>query len=210
VEAFALRDTKSETIAKIFVNEVICRHSAPSSLLSDQGANFLSNLIKQVCEYLKINKVNTAPYNPKCDGLTERANKTLCQMLAAYSNANQTNWDLYFPLVLFAYRTSEQSTTKESPFALLYSREPRLADINNFKSGPSEFIENLHERWMEAKRHIVKQAEVNKKAYDSKYDKELPVYIVKEFIRVKQPQTRTGFKKSYGTTCGVSRLRLKK
>ena len=47
-------------------------------------------------------------------------------MLAAFSYYNQTNWDLYQPLVLFAYRTSEQSRSKESSIGLLYGREPRL------------------------------------------------------------------------------------
>ena len=75
VEAFAIRDTRAETIARIFVNEIVTRHSAPSKLLSDQGKNFLSNLVKSVCEYFKINKIQTAPYNPKCDGLVERFNK---------------------------------------------------------------------------------------------------------------------------------------
>lgn len=41
VEAFAIRDMKAETIAKIFINEIVSRHSAPSKLLSDQGKNFL-------------------------------------------------------------------------------------------------------------------------------------------------------------------------
>ena len=44
-------------------------------------------------------------------------------MLAAYSNAQQTNWDLYLPLVLLAYRTSEQSHSGFSPFELLYHLE---------------------------------------------------------------------------------------
>jgi transposase InsO family protein len=127
VEAFPMKDMLAETIAKIFVNEILTRHSAPKKLLSDQGKNFLSNIIKEICNYFNIHKVQTTPYNPKCDGLVERFNKTLCQMLAAYSNSNQTNWDVYLPLVLFAYRTSQQTTTGESPFALLYGREPNLS-----------------------------------------------------------------------------------
>ena len=46
-EAFAMKDTKSETIAKIYVDEIISRHSAPRKLLSDQGKNFLSSLVKK-------------------------------------------------------------------------------------------------------------------------------------------------------------------
>ena len=132
------------------------RHSAPRELLSDQGANFMSKLNKDVCKYFEIKKINTTPYNPKCDGLTERLNKTLCKILAVYSDSNQTNWDLYLPLVLFAYRTSQQTTTGSSPFELLYGREPRLpSDLDNFNNyQSSSFIDDINYGWKEAKRQI--------------------------------------------------------
>ncbi|CAF1025861.1 unnamed protein product [Brachionus calyciflorus] len=86
-------------------------------------------------------------------------------MLSAYSNLNQTNWDLFLPLVLFAYRTSQQATTSFSPFELLYGREPRLGDLDNY---------NL------ASTKIIKQAETNKLNYDSKYKLEPPKYKIGE------------------------------
>jgi transposase-like protein len=137
----------AEVVAKTFIYEVVTRHSAPSKIITDQGKQFTSNLIKRMCDLLKVHKTQTAPYNPKCDGLTETFNKTLCKMLAAYSDANQTNWDLYLPLVLFAYRTREQSTTRESPFALLYGREPRLGDLDDQNLGyhPSTFTKTSNE-----------------------------------------------------------------
>ena len=96
------------------------------------------------------------------------------------------------------FRTSEQATTKESPFSLLYGREPRLpSDYDNYNSdyNPSSFICNLHSNWLEAKRRIVKQAEINKKQYDAKYQKEPPNYRVIELNRLKQPATKVGLKK---------------
>ena len=119
-------------------------------------------------------------------------------MLAAYSNSNQTNWDLYLPLVLFAYRTSEQSTSRESPFSLLYGREPRLpSDLDRFDKGynPGKFVEDLNEQWKEAKRQIIQQAKKNKEIYDSKYQKDKPVYKVGDEIRIKQPATKVGLKR---------------
>ena len=44
VEVFAVPDQKAETIARLFVEGVVCRHGAPEELLSDRGTNFLSNL----------------------------------------------------------------------------------------------------------------------------------------------------------------------
>ena len=52
-EAFAMRNMRADTIAKIFIDEVVSRHSAPSRLLSDQGANFRSELIKKYIGFKK-------------------------------------------------------------------------------------------------------------------------------------------------------------
>lgn len=199
VEAFPLRDTKSETIAKIFVNEIVSRHGAPKELLSDQGANLTSKLIQSVCEYFSIHKIQTSPYNPKCDGLTERFNKTLATMLAAYSDSNQTNWDLYLPLVLFAYRTTPQMTTRNSPFYLLYGRDETLMSdydlVKQVPYEPSSFIEDLHYGWREAKRIIEENAKRMKETYDKVYQRPPPVYSVGDAVRIKRPQTKVGLKK---------------
>ena len=71
VESFPLKNQTAESVARILINEIVTRHSAPKELLSDQGQNFMSRLIKEVCNYFNVDKINTAPYNPKCDGLTE-------------------------------------------------------------------------------------------------------------------------------------------
>jgi hypothetical protein len=188
-----MRNMRADTIAKIFVKEIISRHSAPRELLSDQGKNFLSNLVKEVCDLLKTKKLQTTAYNPKCNGLTEKANRTLCQMLAPYINSNQNNWDQYIPIVLLAYRTCEQSSTGHSPFELLYGREPRLGDLDNFNIGyePSDFIRNIHWRWQVARENCLKQYEKEKERYDNKYDKSLPDYKENELVRVKKFQTET-------------------
>ena len=48
VEAFAMPDQQAETIARLFVDNVVCRHGVPAELLSDRGSNFLSNLVQGV------------------------------------------------------------------------------------------------------------------------------------------------------------------
>ena len=48
VEAFSIQDQSAETIARLLVIEIFCRHGAPELLLSDRGANFLSDLLRCV------------------------------------------------------------------------------------------------------------------------------------------------------------------
>ena len=169
-------DQSAETIARLLVEEIFCRHGAPQELLSDRGANFLSNLIHEVCQILKIKKVNTSGYHPQTDGLVEKFNGTLTNMLAKSAEKN-SNWDSHLPFLLFAYRATVQESVRESPFYLLYGRDPRFpteelqnnspnyaVDVEDYKSA---LTTHLSEAWSLAKSSI-KQAQVKQKEI---YDK---------------------------------------
>jgi len=64
----------------------------------------------------------TTAYHPSCNGLTERLNKTLADMLSLYCNMEQTDWCSYLPFVTFAYNIAKQETTQFTPFELILSR----------------------------------------------------------------------------------------
>ncbi len=76
-EAFAIPNQKAETITRLFVEQIICRHGIPEELLSDRGTNFLSTLIQEICQLLGVKKINTSGYHPQTDGLVEKFNSTL-------------------------------------------------------------------------------------------------------------------------------------
>jgi transposase InsO family protein len=97
-------------------SDKLARYGVPNQLLSDRGPNFLSNLIKEVCILMGIKKINTTAYHPQTDGLVEHFNRTLTGMLAKTVRDNGRDWDQHVPYVLFAYRTSPQTSTGESPF----------------------------------------------------------------------------------------------
>ena len=81
-EVFPAIDQSALTIARLLVEKVVTCHGVPTQLLSDRGTSFLSNLIKEVCNLLGIKKVNTTAYHPQTDGLVERFNHTLTDMLS--------------------------------------------------------------------------------------------------------------------------------
>ena len=160
-EVFATKDQTALTIAELFVEEIVCRHGVPGQLLSDRGAAFLSRLLKEICSLLGVKKINTTAYHPQTNGLTERFNRTLTDMLAKRVEKNGKDWDTHLPFVLFAYRASTQESTKESPFYLMYGRDPRLPtalemdnmsceemDVDSYKR---EVSTKLSEAWELAK-----------------------------------------------------------
>ena len=176
-EAFAIADQTAETIARLFVEQIVCRHGIPEQLLSDRGANFLSSLMQEVCKLLGVKKLNTSGYHPQTDGLVEKFNSTLINMIAKSSEQNPCDWDSKLPYVLFAYRTCAQESTRESPFFLVYGRDPRIptstvlsqqksvyeVDIDDYKR---EAVLNLSQAWKLAQGNIKRAQEQQKKKYD--------------------------------------------
>ena len=71
-------------------------------------------------------KTRTTPFRPKSDGMVERANQTIQNMLTAFINAMQRDWDIFFSVVMMAYRSSVHEATKVSPSYMMLGREITL------------------------------------------------------------------------------------
>ena len=91
MEAYLIPNQEAITIAKVLVDEMFCRFSPPEQLHSNQGRQFESSIMKEVCEILGIKKSRTSPYHPQCDGLVERFNRTLLSMLATTTKNHPFN-----------------------------------------------------------------------------------------------------------------------
>lgn len=74
---------------------------------------------------MSIKYVHSSPYHAQCNGLCERFNGTLKQMLKRVAIERPKDWDRYLPAVLFGYREVPQESTGYSPFELLLGRKPR-------------------------------------------------------------------------------------
>ena len=125
-EAFPLKTTDSETLARVLIDEVIFRYGIPSSLHSDQGANLTSNLISSLCWNLGITQTRTSAYHPQGNAQVERFNRTLEAMLAKTVSDNQKDWDQHIPKLMFAYRTTVHESTGYTPFHVTFGRSPML------------------------------------------------------------------------------------
>jgi len=123
-EAFPLRKIKARQIVNCLI-QLFSRVGIPREIITDQGTNFTSSLLKQIYHMLGIQGVKTSPYHPQTDGLVERFNKTLKSMLRKFVNDTGSDWDQWLPFLLFAYREVPQASTGFSPFQLLYGHAVR-------------------------------------------------------------------------------------
>ncbi|GFW30483.1 retrovirus-related Pol polyprotein from transposon 412 [Trichonephila clavipes] len=116
----------SPTVAEAVVQHWISRYGVPLQLHSDQGRNFVSAVLKGVCELLGIDKTKTTPLHPQSDGMVERFNRTILNNFSLMVSKNQQDWDQKVPLFLLAYRSAVHETTGYSPSQMLFGRDLRL------------------------------------------------------------------------------------
>ena len=126
MEAYSMPDQEAKTVAIKLVDEFFCRYSSPVQMHSDQGKPFESQLLKEICDMLKIAKTRTTGYHPQCDGLVERFNRTLKHMLATTLKDHPFDWEQCLKKVCMAYNTSVHSSTGYTPYYLLFGHEARL------------------------------------------------------------------------------------
>ena len=132
-----------------------------------------ASMVNEICVLFKIRQMRTTSYHPQTDGLVERFNRTLCDMLACYVHDEPEEWDKYLPFVTFAYNTAIQSTLKECPFYLFFGRSPLLPnDIKiNSRYDTRYDDQNVYaEKWENAKKlardHLFKAQTKQKEYYD--------------------------------------------
>ena len=201
-EVFAIPDQQASTIARFLVEQVITRHGVPEQLLSDRGANFLSELLLEVCKLMGIEKLNTSGYHPQTDGMVEKFNSTLIGMLSKCVEKHGRDWDVQLPYVMFAYRVAVHESTQESPFFLLYGRDARTptetaltqcrtpyqVDLSDYRA---EMVANLSDAWALAHSHIEESQSQQKRQYDKKSD-EKARWRIGDRVMVHMPGTVKG------------------
>ena len=129
-EAFPIPDKSADTIVSTFINEYLPVTCAHQYILSDNGTEFKNNLMNQVLQQLGIDRIFSAPYHPQSNGKLKVFHKYLKPTLKKLCEKDPTNWDKYLNQVLASYRITPNLVMAESPFFLVYGRDPNLPYIN--------------------------------------------------------------------------------
>jgi transposase InsO family protein len=123
-ECVPLRKVDTETIAEALWG-IWSRFGTPKEILTDQGPQFMSDLMEGVNRLLSIKHHAVSVWHPCGNGMIERFNKTLKHSLKKLCAQQPKDWDRYLPAALFAYREVPQVSTGFSPFEMLYGRRVR-------------------------------------------------------------------------------------
>ena len=196
MEAIPLPNQEAATVACHLIDEVFMRFSVPEQLHSDQGRQFESQLISEVCKALHIKKTRTTPYHPQCDGLVERFNRTLLNMLATHCTDHPWDWEQHIRKVCMAYNTSVNATTGYTPFYLMFGRQARLpvdvmyGNTPTDSQSPSEYAVNLKKQLTAAYETVRNTCKSQHERQKELYDRKIPgdPYMAGDWVWVLNPK----------------------
>ena len=142
--AIVTSNQSTRVMATAFWNECIANYSFPETLLMDQGYNFESQLIEELCKLAHIHKVWAMPDHPKTYGQCERFNQMLINMINTLESTDKQRWKYYLPTLVHAYNCTKNNAMDVSPYYLMYGCKPRLPINIKFGLMSHKTEEHLH------------------------------------------------------------------
>ncbi|KAK7912833.1 hypothetical protein WMY93_013044 [Mugilogobius chulae] len=177
--AIPTANQKAKTVAKCLWENFITHYGIPERLHTDQGPDFESHLIRELCDIAGIQKTRTTPYHPRGNPV-ERFNRTLLSMLGTLEPEQKQRWKDYVKPLVHAYNCTRNEVTGYTPYELMFGRCPRLPVDLAFglpardtpSTSHSQYVQNLRSRLEEsyrlASRNAAKSAERNKTRFDQR------------------------------------------
>ena len=122
--AVAIPDKRAETVCQAYRDHVYCVFRGSSRILTDNGTEFRSKEMKQICSELEIKQVFSPVYTPQANGRLEGWHRFLKSCIAKHIRGTDVEWDDLIPLAVSSYNFFPCQSSKESPFVLMFGRDP--------------------------------------------------------------------------------------
>ncbi|KAL4319797.1 hypothetical protein GQ457_18G009700 [Hibiscus cannabinus] len=143
-------------VANLFFRDIVRLHGIPRSIVSDRDVKFLSHFWKTLWCKLGTKLMFSTTFHPQIDGQTEVVNRVLSTLLRSIIKKNIKTWEDCLPHVEFAYNHAVHSTTKMSPFEVVYGFNPitpldmlplpREQVMNSDDQSKAEYVRKLHQQ----------------------------------------------------------------
>src|SRR3954447_1929592 len=164
-------------IANIFFKTIFRNFGLPRVIISDRDPKFTSMFWQALFRSMETKLALSTAFHPQTDGQTERANRTIEQMLRNYVAYKQDDWDKYLVYAEFAYNNAVQTSTGYSPFKLLYGQDAATPSAITARQEASQvpaaqtIIQNMQDFVRIAKEHLSK-AQEHQALYANKHRRE--------------------------------------
>jgi Integrase zinc binding domain len=126
VLAVPMKNKETNTVAREFVNNFVLKYGVPSAIATDCGTEFMSEIFTNICQLLKIKKLNSTAYHHESIGALENSHKNLGAYLRIQINAYGGTWSNWLNFWTFTYNTTVHTETKYTPFELVFGKNCNL------------------------------------------------------------------------------------
>lgn len=176
VEAYPLKSKDTVTVARAFVDRFILRYGVPSEIATDQGTEFISNTMAEICNFLRISHIKATAYHHQSIGSLENSHKTLNSFLRIQMRNYGSSWSSWIPYFCFMYNTSYHCSTRYSPYELVFGKKCNLPNnlvnsdtvepLYNADSYPLELKFRLQKAQQDARQNLESEKFKRKVIYD--------------------------------------------
>ncbi|XP_035233490.1 protein NYNRIN-like [Stegodyphus dumicola] len=181
VELFALEEATAVNCAKTLVEEVFLRYGHPRRLISDNGPQFISAVMQQICNFLEIKQHLIPVYHPQANP-SELKNRDLKPRLAILVGDEHNSWEKKLPLIHFSMNTTKCETTNHTAAFLQFGRDLRttddvthdlrtLIDKDNFVAEITPYLKRFARLTAETKGNVEQKQDTKIVYYDRRRQK---------------------------------------
>ena len=110
-QVYAIKNQTAKTTAKVLFANVVVHYGFPKWLHSDQGSDFESQTIKELCQLAENQKSRTTPYHPMGNRIAKHFNSTLLNMLGTLEPVKKLDWKSHIGSLVHAYNCTKHDTT---------------------------------------------------------------------------------------------------
>ena len=191
------------------ISKFVTLFGIPKFILTDQGTDFTSNIIKNLMKLFKTNHIKSTPYHPQTNGALERSHLTLKEYLKHYINERQDDWDEFIPFAMYSFNSHTHTSTGYTPYELLFGKKPfipnsliRKSTLRKFIDKPfnknyDDYISDLKEKIQIsqklARENLIKHKVKSKQYYDNKIN--IHDYKIGDLVYIKNNLTKIGINK---------------
>ena len=126
VQAIVTSLQTAKSTAQNLWDKFIVHYGLPEKILTDQGCNSESDLLKALCEIAQVKKIQTSGYHPQTNGQCKCFNMTLINMLGTLPEKLKSTWREQVPTLAHAYNCNRNNATEFSPYYLMFGQKPHL------------------------------------------------------------------------------------
>lgn len=165
-----LRKADTKSVVEYLVREVFLVYGVPTKIICDNGPQFTSKEFHKMLDQYKITPHFNPVYHPQHNP-AERPNRVILSRIRAYTNGDQTNWDLHIPQIAWALRTAFHEGVGLTPFMINFGRTAnvdgtRIPITDQSPLKPDERLAKLENIWDFVRKNLVKSYEKNCRTYN--------------------------------------------